>query len=101
MCRRKSLLNYFGEEYTEDNCGTCDNCLHPKTQFEGHEHLQMVLETIIAINQKFKADHVINILKGNVTAAIKSYKHNKLDTLEKVLKRISDSGTLLFARHWL
>ncbi|MGE0079520.1 MAG: DNA helicase RecQ [Bacteroidales bacterium] len=80
MCRRKSLLNYFGEEYTEENCGTCDNCLHPKTQFEGKEQLQMVLETIIAINQKFKADHVVNILLGNVTAAIKSYKHNKLDT---------------------
>ncbi|HPI45668.1 MAG TPA: RecQ family ATP-dependent DNA helicase, partial [Tenuifilaceae bacterium] len=80
MCRRKSLLNYFGEEYTEENCGTCDNCLHPKTQFEGQEQLQMVLETIIAINQKFKADHVINILMGNVTAAVKSYKHNKLDT---------------------
>ncbi|HPN22523.1 MAG TPA: RQC domain-containing protein, partial [Tenuifilaceae bacterium] len=61
-------------------CGTCDNCLHPKTQFEGQEQLQMVLETIIAINQKFKADHVINILMGNVTAAVKSYKHNKLDT---------------------
>lgn len=80
MCRRKSLLNYFGEEYTEENCGTCDNCLHPKTQFEGQEYLQMVLETVIAINQKFKADHVINILMGNVTAAVKSYKHNKLDT---------------------
>ncbi len=80
ICRRKSLLNYFGEEYTEENCGTCDNCLHPKTQFEGHEQLQMVLETIVAVNQKFKADHIINILMGNVTAAVKSYKHNKLDT---------------------
>ncbi|HPD96294.1 MAG: DNA helicase RecQ [Bacteroidales bacterium] len=80
MCRRKTLLNYFGEEYTEDNCNSCDNCLHPKTQFEGKDELQMVLETIIAVNQKFKAEHVVNILLGKPTAAIKSYKHNQLDT---------------------
>lgn len=80
MCRRKTLLNYFGEEYNEENCNSCDNCLHPKTQFEGKEELQMVLETVLAVNQKFKADHIVNILLGNVTAAVKSYKHNQLDT---------------------
>ncbi|HDP76411.1 MAG TPA: DNA helicase RecQ [Bacteroidales bacterium] len=80
MCRRKTLLNYFGEEYTEDNCNSCDNCLNPKTQFDGQDELQMVLETILAVNQKFKADHLVNILTGNVTAAVKSYKHNQLDT---------------------
>ncbi|QKG80332.1 DNA helicase RecQ [Tenuifilum thalassicum] len=80
ICRRKTLLNYFGEEYTEENCGSCDNCLNPKTQFDGQEELQMVLETILAVNQKFKGDHIVNILIGNVTAAIKSYKHNQLDT---------------------
>lgn len=80
MCRRKTLLNYFGEEYDEENCNSCDNCLHPKTQFEGKEELQMVLETVLAVNQKFKADHIVNILLGNVTAAVKSYKHNQLDT---------------------
>ncbi len=80
ICRRKTLLNYFGEEYTEENCNSCDNCLNPKTQFDGQEELQMVLETIVAVNQKFKADHVVNILTGNVTATVKSYKHNQLDT---------------------
>lgn len=80
ICRRKMLLNYFGEEYHEENCGACDNCLNPKTQFEGKEDLQMILETIIEVNQKFKSDHIINILRGTITAAIKSYKHNKLNT---------------------
>ncbi len=80
VCRRKMLLNYFGEEYPEDNCGSCDNCLNPKTQFEGQEYLQMLLETILAVKEKFKAEHVANVLMGNATTAIKSYKHNKLET---------------------
>lgn len=80
VCRRKMLLHYFGEEYKEDNCGSCDNCLHPKTQFEGHEYLEMLIETIIAVKEKFKAEHIANILIGNATTVIKSYKHNKLDT---------------------
>jgi ATP-dependent DNA helicase RecQ len=80
VCRRKMLLNYFGEEYPDESCGSCDNCLHPKTQFEGQEYLQMVLETVQAVKEKFKADHIANILMGNATTAIKSYKHNKLET---------------------
>ncbi len=80
VCRRKMLLHYFGEEYKEDNCGSCDNCLHPKQQFEGHEYLQMILETVVAVKEKFKADHIVNILTGNANTAIKSYKHNKLET---------------------
>ncbi len=80
ICRRKTLLNYFGEDYTEDNCNSCDNCLNPKTQFNGKDDLQLVLETILAVNQKFKPDHIVNILTGNVTATVKSYKHNQLDT---------------------
>jgi len=80
VCRRKMLLHYFGEEYHEENCGTCDNCLHPKQQFEGKEYLQLVLETVLAVKEKFKAEHVANILCGNITTAIKSYKHNKLET---------------------
>ncbi len=79
VCRRKMLLHYFGEEFNEPNCSTCDNCIHPKTQFEGKEYLQLLLETIIAIKEKFKAEHVANILCGNLTTAIKSYKHNKLE----------------------
>jgi len=79
VCRRRLLLHYFGEEYDKDNCEACDNCLHPKAQFEGNESVVSVLETILAVKEKFKADHVANILSGKVTSAIKSYKHNKLE----------------------
>jgi ATP-dependent DNA helicase RecQ len=79
VCRRKLLLHYFGEEYHNENCEACDNCLHPKAQFEGNEAVVSVLETILAVKEKFKADHVSNILSGKVTSAIKSYKHHKLE----------------------
>jgi len=79
VCRRKLLLHYFGEEYEKENCEACDNCLHPKAQFEGSESVVNVLETIIAVKEKFKADHIANILAGKVTSAIKSYKHHKLE----------------------
>ncbi len=79
VCRRKLLLHYFGEEYHQENCEACDNCLHPKSQFEGNEAVVSVLETVLAVKEKFKADHVSNILSGKVTAAIKSYKHHKLE----------------------
>ena len=79
VCRRKLLLHYFGEEYEKENCEACDNCLHPKTQFEGNDAVVSVLETILAVKEKFKADHVANILAGKITSAIKSYKHHKLE----------------------
>jgi ATP-dependent DNA helicase RecQ len=79
VCRRKLLLHYFGEEYQKENCEACDNCLHPKSQFEGNEAVVSVLETILAVKEKFKADHISNILSGKVTSAIKSYKHHKLE----------------------
>jgi ATP-dependent DNA helicase RecQ len=79
VCRRKLLLHYFGEEYLKENCEACDNCLHPKSQFEGNEAVVNVLETILAVKEKFKADHVANILSGKVTSAIKSYKHHKIE----------------------
>ncbi|HAX94858.1 MAG TPA: ATP-dependent DNA helicase RecQ, partial [Bacteroidales bacterium] len=79
VCRRKLLLHYFGEEYPAENCEACDNCLHPKAQFEGSEAVVNVLETVLAVKEKFKADHVSNILAGKVTSAIKSYKHHKLE----------------------
>jgi ATP-dependent DNA helicase RecQ len=79
VCRRKLLLHYFGEEYLKENCEACDNCLHPKSQFEGNEAVVSVLEAILAVKEKFKADHIANILSGKVTAAIKSYKHHKLE----------------------
>ncbi len=79
VCRRKLLLHYFGEEYHKENCEACDNCLHPKSQFEGNEAVVSVLETILAVKEKFKADHIANILSGKVNSAIKSYKHHKLE----------------------
>jgi ATP-dependent DNA helicase RecQ len=79
VCRRKLLLHYFGEEYLKENCEACDNCLHPKTQFEGNDYVVNVLETVLAVKEKFKADHVANILSGKINSAIKSYKHHKLE----------------------
>ena len=79
-CRRRILLHYFGEEYKQDNCEACDNCLHPKTQFEGSEYVVNVLETILAVKEKHKAEHIAKILAGTLNSAIKSYKHHKLET---------------------
>jgi ATP-dependent DNA helicase RecQ len=79
VCRRKLLLHYFGEEYHHENCEACDNCLHPKTQFEGSDYVVSILEAVLAVKEKFKADHVSNILAGKATSAIKSYKHHKLE----------------------
>jgi len=79
-CRRRLLLHYFGEEYRQENCEACDNCLHPKTQFEGSEYVVNVLETVLAVKEKHKADHIAKILAGTLNSAIKSYKHHKLET---------------------
>ena len=78
-CRRKLLLNYFGEEYQEDNCGACDNCLHPKKQFDGREEMAMVIELIQTLPERFKIEHLANILAGEINSIIKSYKHDKLE----------------------
>jgi ATP-dependent DNA helicase RecQ len=83
VCRRKVLLHYFGEGYKEDNCNSCDNCLHPKTKFEGKEEIELVLDTILEMKEKFKAKDVINVLLGTVTATVKSYKHEELDAFAK------------------
>ena len=79
MCRRKSLLHYFGEEYGEDNCGNCDNCCNPKPKVDAHEEMQLALEALKEIGDKFKIDHLVALLLGKVTALIKSYGHHKLD----------------------
>ena len=78
-CRRKLLLNYFGEEYHVENCGACDNCLHPKKQFDGREEMAMVIELIQILPEHFKIEHLANILAGEVNSIIKSYKHDKLE----------------------
>ncbi|MDA3779056.1 MAG: DNA helicase RecQ [Bacteroidales bacterium] len=83
VCRRKLLLHYFGEKYEQDNCGSCDNCVHPKEQFEGKEHISQVLKAIIDVKEKFKSDHVSNVLAGIKDTAIKSYKHHELEAFGK------------------
>ena len=78
-CRRKLLLNYFGETYGVENCGACDNCLHPKRQFDGREEMSMVIELIQALPERFKIEHLANILAGEMNSIIKSYHHDKLE----------------------
>ena len=77
ICRRKTLLHYFGEEYTQDNCGNCDNCVHPKPKIEATKEMQYALSTLNAIGDKFKMEYLISILVGRNTAIAKSYGHNK------------------------
>ena len=77
MCRRKSLLHYFGEEYKEGNCGSCDNCCNPKPKVEAKGEMQLALEALNSIGDKFKIDHLVAVLMGKVTALVKSYGHNK------------------------
>lgn len=79
ICRRKILLHYFGEEYEPDNCESCDNCLHPKKEFEGKQYVVKALEAVQEVKEKFKADHIAKVLSGVSNSAIKSYKHHKLE----------------------
>ena len=79
VCRRKSLLHYFGEEFTHDNCGNCDNCLNPKKKVEAKDDLLAVIETIVALKERFKADRVINVMRGRATNNIKSYQQDELE----------------------
>ncbi len=79
VCRRKMLLHYFGEEYTEDNCGNCDNCLHPKTKIEAREQLLTALKAIAAIKENFRTDYVIDFIMGRDTDEIVAHKHHELE----------------------
>ncbi|MBQ5623771.1 MAG: HRDC domain-containing protein, partial [Alistipes sp.] len=83
MCRRKTLLHYFGEEYGESNCGACDNCVNPKPKVNAQAEMKLALQTLEAIGDKFKVDHLAAVLIGKVTAQVKSYSHNKLSWFGK------------------
>ncbi len=76
-CRRILLLNYFGEEYRETNCGACDNCLNPKAQFDGQEYMLQAIKLVNSMEEKFKIEHLANILVGQSNSIIKSYNHDK------------------------
>ena len=79
ICRRSFLLNYFGEDYTAENCGSCDNCLVPKKKMEAKELLLNLLEVISALKEKFNADYIITILRGETNSDVESFHHEDLD----------------------
>ena len=79
VCRRKMLLHYFGEEYEKDNCGNCDNCLHPKTKIEAQNQLVIVLNSILAIKENFRSDYVIDFIIGKETDEILAHHHEDLE----------------------
>ena len=78
QCRRKLLLNYFGEDYGHPSCGCCDNCVHPKPTFDGQKEMQLVISLIQALPERFKLEHLANILAGKSNSIIKSYQHDRL-----------------------
>lgn len=79
VCRRILLLHYFGEHYTKENCGACDNCLDPKDTFEGKDFIMKILNAVDAVKEHFKTDHIANILSGIESASVKSYGHNSME----------------------
>ncbi len=78
VCRRRSLLHYFGEAWPDKNCGKCDNCLQPKEKFEAKEELVQLLQTIQALDERFVAAYVVQIITGHFTPQIGLYRHEKL-----------------------
>ena len=79
VCRRRSLLHYFGETYDKDNCGNCDNCIKPKKRVEASEELKAAIETILTLRERFKPEYIAHVMMGDATNEIKGYKHNELD----------------------
>lgn len=79
VCRRKVILNYFGDTYKEENCSQCDNCLHPKKSFDGREEVELALETVLAVKEKFPMDHIVNVITGKAENAIKLHQHDQLE----------------------
>lgn len=79
LCRRKSLLHYFGDEYKPENCGSCDNCLNPKKKVEAKDELCAVIETVAALKEKFKADHIVDVMRGKRTADVRNLGHDELE----------------------
>lgn len=98
LCRRKVLLHYFGESYQEDNCGSCDNCLYPKKEFEGKEYMTDALTLVNDVKEKFKIEHLVNILVGEADTAIKSYKHDKLELFGTGAEKNRQFWTMVYRR---
>ena len=87
VCRRKTLLHYFGEEYKEDNCGNCDNCLNPKKQVEAQDLLCTVIEVVYAVKENFKQDYIVDVIKGIETNEVLDHHHEDLEELESMEQR--------------
>lgn len=79
VCRRKVLLSYFGEGYSETNCGSCDNCLHPKKSFDGKEEMCTVIEAVLGVKEKFAMEHIVNVITGKSENAVKLHNHDQLE----------------------
>ena len=79
VCRRRSLLHYFGESYEQDNCGNCDNCVKPKKRVEASEELRSAIETILTLRERFKPEYIAHVMMGDPTNEIKGYKHDELE----------------------
>ena len=98
LCRRKVLLHYFGENYDEENCGACDNSLFPKKEFEGKEYLIDALNAILEVKEKFKVDHMVNILLGETDSMIKSYHHDELESFGVGSEKNAQFWNMVFRR---
>lgn len=92
VCRHRQLLHYFGEEYTKDNCGACDNCLTPRETFEGQEDVAIILDAVLQVKQLFKRDYVIQLVMGDNNSDIRAAKHHLLDTFA--------AGSDKDSKHW-
>ncbi|MDR2894739.1 MAG: DNA helicase RecQ [Alistipes sp.] len=92
VCRRKTLLHYFGETYPLDDCGACDNCLSPRPKVDATDDMALALETLVAIGDKFKIDYLEGVLTGKVTTIVKSYRHHKIEQF--------GAGTGKSERYW-
>lgn len=76
VCRRKILMNYFGETYEPENCNNCDNCLHPKEKIEAKQDALIMLKAISALDERFAADYIISFVSGKLTPQMQMYRHN-------------------------
>lgn len=90
VCRRRQLLHYFGEEYTQENCGMCDNCVHPRERFDGSEAVKLVLQAVKQTNERFGLNHLVNVIRGVEDEYVKSYGHFDLDVYGKGTGEDSD-----------
>jgi len=90
VCRRRQLLHYFGEEFTEENCGMCDNCVHPRERFDGTDYVMLVLQAVKQTNERFSLSHLINVIRGIEDEYTKSYGHVDLDVFGKGAEEDND-----------